>query len=169
MKVTLGDSYSISDITEGDKAAYVEHLQEKQIYDNILAIPYPYTAADADWWLANGNLKRNWAIRRSDGFLIGCVGFQDPEPFGLHRAELGYWLAKPYWSKGIMTDAVKAITEYGFKELGLVRITANVFHFNVGSGKVLVKAGFQLEGVLRNHYVKGGKIFDGILYAKIKE
>lgn len=107
----------------------------------------------------------NWAIRRTDGFLIGGIGYHDFELGKSHRAEIGYWLAKPYWGQGIMTEAVKKVAALAFEELGLVRITANVFHFNMGSAPVLKKAGFQLEGLLRKHYKKDGKVFDGRLYA----
>ena len=174
MKLQINDSHYISDITLADKAAYLEHLKEKQIYDQTLAIPFPYTEADADWWI-NHNIEAtqkqdgrsvNWAIRRIDNdALIGGIGFLGLEIGKDYKSELGYWLAKPYWSKGIMTEAVKKAIGYGFKEFGLTRITANVFHFNVGSARVLEKAGFQCEGNLRSHYKKDGKIIDGKLYA----
>ena len=173
MKLAINDSSFVSDIEPSDKAAYLEHLKEKQIHDQTLNIPYPYTEADADWWIKH-NLdmaKRqagrtaNWALRRSDGFLIGGIGFHDFTLGYSHAAEIGYWLAKPYWGKGIMTEAVKKVTAYGFKEFGLKRITAHIFNFNEGSSKVLQKAGFQREGYLRQHYFKNGKFCDGILYA----
>lgn len=56
MKLKINDSYFISDIALTDKAAYLEHLKEKQIYDQTLAIPHPYTEADADWWV-NHNIE----------------------------------------------------------------------------------------------------------------
>jgi len=174
MKLQINDSYHISDIAPSDKAAYLEHLQEKQIYDQTLAIPFPYTEADADWWI-NHNIEAtanqsgrsvNWAVRRSDNdALIGGIGFLGLTIGEDHKAELGYWLAKPYWKNGIMTAAVKKAVEFGFKEFGLTRITADVFHFNIGSARVLEKAGFQCEGYLRSHHKKDGKIFDGKLYA----
>ena len=68
-----------------------------------------------------------------------------------------------------MTKAVKVACEYGMKELGLIRITANVFDHNNRSARVLEKAGFQCEGLLRKNYEKDGKIFDGKLYSLIKE
>jgi RimJ/RimL family protein N-acetyltransferase len=177
MKLKINESYHISDITLSDKPAYLEHLKEKQIYDQTLAIPYPYTEADADWWI-NHNIEAvkahgrsvNWAIRRSeDDYLIGGIGFVDLKNGKSHSAELGYWLAKPYWDNGIMTGAVKVVSRYGFKELGLTRITASVFHFNLGSARVLEKSGFQCEGYLRSYYKKDGKIFDGKLYAMIRK
>ncbi|MEK6705220.1 MAG: GNAT family N-acetyltransferase [Bdellovibrionota bacterium] len=174
MRLPLQNGITITDIASTDKAAYLEHLSEKQIYDQTLNIPYPYNDTDAEWWVnhvAEETQKQgrsvNWAIRGEDGKLIGGIGFHGIEYGKSHRAEIGYWLAKPYWGRGIMTDAVIEATEFAFRELALVRITANVFHFNLGSACVLRKAGYQLEGYLRQHYKKDGKIFDGILFAKV--
>lgn len=178
MLLKVNDAFHISDIALQDKSAYLEHFKEKQIYDQTLAIPYPYTEADADWWINNsiectkrqGGRSVNWALRRSqDNYLIGGIGFLGFNIGESHRAELGYWLAKPYWNKGIMTAAVKAASNYGFKEFGLIRITANVFSSNLGSARVLEKAGFKCEGTLRSHYKKDGEIRDGKLYALLKQ
>lgn len=175
-KISVNSSIYISDITAADKPAYIEHLQERQIHDQTLNIPFPYTEADADWWInrvAEETQKQgrsvNWAIRNKEGALIGGIGFHDFRLGQSHKAELGYWLAKSYWGQGIMTDAAKKIAEFGLSEFGLSRITANVFDFNLGSTRVLEKAGFQLEGLLRNHYKKNGKIFNGKLYARVRE
>jgi RimJ/RimL family protein N-acetyltransferase len=176
MKLQLNGGFYISDITSNDKPAYLEHLKEKQIYDQTLNIPYPYTEADADGWINRVSEETNkqgrsvnWAIRRKDGYLIGGIGFHGLEIGKSHKAELGYWLAKPYWSQGIMSEAATAVSHFGFNEFGLIRITANVFAFNLGSARVLEKSGFQLEGFLRKQHKKDGKIFDGKLYAKVKE
>ena len=80
-----------------------------------------------------------------------------------------YWLAKPFWGRGIMTEAATKVSAVAFAELGLIRLTAHVFDFNVGSARVLEKSGFQLKGRLRRHYRKDGKTFDGLLYAKLKD
>lgn len=170
MNLRLDSGHLVSDVSPADKAAYLEHLREKEIYDNTCAIPYPYTEADADAWIrcvgeeaARLGRSLNWAIRRPDGHLIGGIGFRDVEG---GQAELGYWLAKPYWGRGIMTEAVAAVADFGFNELGLKRITARVFHFNAASARVLQKAGFRLEERLRDFYRKDGRVFDGLLYAR---
>ena len=176
MNIQINDSFYISDITPSDKAAYLEHLAEKQIYDQTWAIPFPYTEANADWWfnyVAEETTKQGhsiaWAIRRSDGHLVGGIGFSHFELGKSHVAELGYWLAKPYWNQGTMTEAVKKICNFGFNKFHLIRITAHVFSFNTGSSRVLEKVGFQLEGTLRKHYKKDGNLVDGKLYAKLAE
>ena len=154
----LGDHFYISEIVSSDKPAYIELFNVKQIYDMTLAIPFPYTEADAEWWVnhvAELTQKQghsvNWAIRRENGTLIGGIGFHDFELGKSHRAELGYWLAQPYWGHGLMTEAVKAVSDFGFNHFGLSRITAGVFIYNPGSARVLEKSGFQLEGVLRKY------------------
>ncbi|MEB3188564.1 MAG: GNAT family N-acetyltransferase [bacterium] len=176
MNLVLKNAYAISDIQPSDRDAYVKHLQVKQIHDQTLAIPYPYTLADADIWIQRvadetARLGRsvNWAIRHPDGTVVGGIGFNELEPGVSHRAELGYWLAMPYWGQGIMTEAVKAVMAFAFDSFGLVRITAHVFAFNKGSARVLEKAGFQLEGYLRKHYQKNGVLLDGKLYASVTE
>jgi len=111
----------------------------------------------------------NWAIRRPDGFLIGGIGHHDIELGEIHKSEIGYWLAKPYWGRGITTEAVRKVAEHAFHELGLVRLTAHVFDFNLASCRVLEKAGFLLEGRLRLYYKKNGRLGDAFLYAKVAD
>ena len=104
MQLELKQGFSISDIATHDRDAYVEHLLDKQIYDQTLAIPFPYTHEDADNWIARvaADAARlgesvNWAIREPGGELVGGIGFFDAEPGKSHRAEVGYWLARPHW------------------------------------------------------------------------
>lgn len=156
--------------------SFVHYLQDKQIYDQTLNIPYPYTTDDAQWWLKHVEEETskqgqsvNWAIRSADNNLIGGIGFQGLRLEVPHQPKLGYWLARPYWRQGIMTKAVNAVSSFAFKEFKIVRITAHVFYSNDGSSRVLEKSGFHLEGILRKYYLKDGKIFDGKLYTKIIE
>ncbi|MGD0676684.1 MAG: GNAT family protein [Polyangiaceae bacterium] len=174
MKLELDGGYSVSDLLPSDRAALLAHLQEREIYEHTLNMPYPYRESDADRWFAQvaNEVKThgrsvNWAIRAPDGFYIGGIGMHGLAAAHSHRAELGYWLAKPYWGRGLGTAAVRRVTDFAFDDFGLVRITATVFHFNARSARVLEKAGFALEGRLRNHYKKDGRVFDGLLYARV--
>ncbi|KAJ1701258.1 hypothetical protein LUZ63_001037 [Rhynchospora breviuscula] len=83
-------------------------------------------------------------------------------------AELGYMLASQYWGRGIMTEAVKLVlgTIFGDME-GLERLEANVLVQNVGSQKVLEKAGFTKEGILKKYLILKGKISDIVMYSFI--
>ena len=168
--IRLNEHITLSEITPKDIDSFVEFLNEKEIYINTLTIPFPYTKENSEWFVSLKNKKEhgriiNWAIRNKEEKLIGDVGFDN----GIdgHKAEIGYWLAKPYWKKGIMSEAVKKICEIGFNEFGLSRITANVFEQNIGSARVVEKCGFTLEtACLKNYYKKDGKLFNGKLYAK---
>src|SRR5262252_9551839 len=116
MKISVNERVYLSEFQPSDQAACVAHLQEKEIYDRTLRIPYPYTEADFQEWLGvvEKTTKQqgravHWAIRKVDGLLIGGCGLDGIEAGQSHRAELGYWLAKPYWGRGIMTDVVRRI------------------------------------------------------------
>ena len=100
-----------------------------------------------------------------EGKVIGGIGLDNIEG---HEAEIGYWLGQQYSGKGIMTSAVKLVTEYGFSRLGLSRIYAYVFTFNKASARVLEKAGYKYEGKLRKNVLKEGRLIDNLLFAKVK-
>jgi [ribosomal protein S5]-alanine N-acetyltransferase len=105
----------------------------------------------------------HFAIRDVDDKLIGGCGLH-----GLvkgERAEVGYWLAKPYWGRGIMTAVVGRLCRHAFDELALGKITAHVFVHNPASARVLEKCGFQQEGYLRQHFRKDGRRIDARLFA----
>lgn len=164
---------TLSRIVQGDKPALVRCLNEKGIYDNTLLIPYPYTEKDAEWWLNHimhfervNDKRKVWAIRNQQEELIGAIGLQFKYGLHSHKDEFGYWLAKPYWGRGIMTEVVQLFTELCFTQLRLIRLEATVFAFNRPSARVLEKAGYEREGLLRKYHLKDGKFLDGLLYAK---
>ncbi len=170
---TISDTILLSQYVPADKAALLEHFREKEIYDWTFRIPFPYGEKDADDFLSLVEKQTreigqpvNWAVREKDGRLIGGVGFIDAGADESTESELGYWLAKPYWGRGIMTLVVKKVCEIGFAELSLDRITATVFDGNGRSVRVLEKAGFTLEKTLRDHYKKDGRTLDGKRYAR---
>jgi ribosomal-protein-alanine N-acetyltransferase len=111
----------------------------------------------------------HFAIRNDQEFLMGGCGFDNLQIGKSHRAEIGYWLAKPYWGRGIMTAVVRRACEFAFAEFGLVKIEAHVFAENLASAKVLEKCGFVQEGYLRKHFLKEGKYLDVRLFALVKE
>jgi RimJ/RimL family protein N-acetyltransferase len=85
-----------------------------------------------------------------------------------HTATLGYWLGQDFWGRGIMTEAVAALTDFCFDNFLLRRISAEVFANNPASARVLEKAGFVFEGRLKNHVIKDGDLLDSLLYAKTR-
>ena len=176
MKISVSDRIHLSELQPSDQAACLEHMKAKEIYDLTLRLPYPYTEADFQAWLRiveeatrQQGQPVHWAIRNEANDLIGGCGFSDLQVGKSHRAEIGYWLAKPYWGQGIMTAVVRRACEFAFAEFGLVKIVAHVFADNAASVKVLQKCGFRQEGYLRNHCFKDGQYLDALLFALVKE
>ncbi len=176
MKIEVNSQIHLSEIRPSDKRPLVEHLNERDIYDRTLRVPYPYTEQSADKWLSivAQNTEREgrpiqWGIRDTDERLIGGCGLDGLRIGKSHRAEIGYWLARPYWGQGIMTAVVRNACEYAFAEFGLVKIVAHAFDFNVASARVLEKSGFELEGHLKKHFKKDGRYIDAKLYGLLNE
>lgn len=149
-------------------------LSNKKIQDNLRdGLPYPYTEQDgADYISAMLSADENetfaFAITVDDK-AVGSIGVFRQANIHRQTAELGYYLAEEYWGKGIMTEAVKQICEYVFGKSDIIRIYAEPFAYNAPSCRVLEKAGFQCEGILRKNAVKNGKIVDMKMYSLIKE
>ena len=172
-QLPVNDRIHLSPVQVGDKAALVRWLNEREIYDRTLLIPYPYTEADADAFLNRLHETRfdaehavQFGIRQANGELIGGCGFAAIVPG--HRAELGYWLARPFWGQGIMTEVTRTLCDWAVAEWHLVRITAHVVPENEASARVLEKCGFRCEGLLRKHHRKEGRFLDTRLFALVK-
>ncbi|MDE6005703.1 MAG: GNAT family N-acetyltransferase [Oscillospiraceae bacterium] len=148
-------------------------LSNKKIQDNLRdGLPYPYTEQNATEYIqamlsADENKIFAFAIT-IDNKVIGSISIFRQENIHRRTGELGYYIAENYWGKGIMTEAVKQICEYVFNNTDIIRIYAEPFAYNSASCRVLEKAGFQLEGILKNNAVKNGKIIDMKLYALTK-
>lgn len=175
MNILVNDQVHLSEFRSSDKNALVEFLNDRDIYERTLRIPFPYTDADADTWLGlvvkitkEHGRPVHWAIRGVKECLIGGCGFDGVQLAKPHRGELGYWLARPYWGRGIMTAVVRRICQMAFEEFGLEKITAHVFPHNPASARVLEKCGFEQEGFLRRHFLKDGQFIDARLFALLK-
>jgi len=171
--IAVSEHLCVTELRRQGKPALVECLNDKDIYANTLRIPHPYASDDAETFLriaAEAAEKHghpvHFAIRDGAGSLIGGCGFDALLPG--HKAELGYWLAKPFWGRGLMTQTVRAVCDFARSEWKLVRITARVFDFNTASARVLEKCGFELEGLLRKHHRKDGRFLNSKLYALVE-
>lgn len=98
------------------------------------------------------------------GELIGNAGLRRPAAWS-HDAEIGYELSPDHWGRGYATEAVGAMLRFGFQELRLHRIAAWTVADNVASARVLEKAGFTLEGRLRDRESFKGRFWDVLVYA----
>jgi RimJ/RimL family protein N-acetyltransferase len=191
LRIPLAHGRFLSSFREGDEPALIRHLASKDVYQTTLNIPYPYTEADAYFWIrkrkdaaVQQGFESTFAIREIGGALIGAVGADEIDgamlrvnknasnvrspTFRSHRAEIGYWLAPQFWGEGIMTNAVAAFVKYAFEQFELSRLTAHVFSGNIASARVLEKNGFTLEGTLRQHFLKDGQLLDARVYGLLR-
>ncbi len=147
-------------------------LNNKKIQDNLRdGLPFPYQIADAEEFICT-TLLTNKDMSKAiivDGKLAGSIGVFRQENNHVRTAELGYFVAEPFWGKGVGTAAIQQIVSHVFDSTDIVRIFAEPFSDNLASCRVLEKAGFQLEGTLRKNALKNGQIKDMQMYAKINE
>lgn len=145
-------------------------LSNRNIRDNLRdGLPCPYTVKDGEDFInamlaADPNDTFSFAIE-VNSVCVGSIGAFRGQNIHSRTAELGYYLAEPYWGKGIMTEAVKAICARVFEISDILRIYAEPFSRNLASCRVLEKAGFSLEGTMRANAVKNGITEDMKLYA----
>ncbi len=153
-----------------DTSSLARYADNRKIWQNLRdGFPHPYTAGDAERFIKhviNSNPKTVFAIA-SENEAIGSIGFVIGADVHRFTAEMGYWLAEPFWCKGIMTQAVKYMCEWAFHEFSLHRIYATPFATNTASARVLEKAGFEKEGVIRSGAFKDGKVVDMFMYSLI--
>lgn len=148
-------------------------INNKNVLDNLRdGIPYPYAEQDGKDFItamlsADKNSTFAFAIE-IEGKVVGSIAVFRQNNIHFRTAELGYYLAEEYWGKGIMTEAVKQVCKYVFDNSDIIRIYAEPFAHNIGSCRVLEKAGFQFEGLLRANAVKNGAIIDMKMYALIQ-
>ena len=133
-------------------------------------LPYPYTEADADWWLgmvaANEGKEGVWRAIVVDGLIVGSISVERLASVQRNAGSIGYMVLTPFWSQGIGTEAVRQICGIAFQELALERIIGEVFPENLASARVLEKNGFRLEETKVGAVVKGGKAMDVRVYVK---
>lgn len=154
-----------------DAANVTRYANNEKIARNLRDVfPHPYTLADAQSFvnscMEGDETKQICRTIAVNGCAAGSIALLRGSDIYRRSAELGYWLAEDYWGKGIMTRAVRQICREGFAQWpDVVRIYAEPFAYNAGSRRVLEKAGFSLEGVLRRSVFKGGEVGDSCIYA----
>lgn len=148
-------------------------LNNPKIHQNLRdGLPLPYTPSDAAAFIrtcqtAPPNRQYVWAIQEA-GRAIGSIGLYRLDNIHIRSAELGYYLAEAFWGRGFTTQAVEELMHFAFSETDLIRVFAEPFSSNSASCRVLEKAGFQKEGILRSHAIKEGRVLDMALYAYLR-
>jgi ribosomal-protein-alanine N-acetyltransferase len=153
-----------------DVGALVKHANNVNIARQLRdRFPHPYTAADARRFLEAIVAVRPVTTFAIDveGEAVGGIGFSSGTDIERFSAEIGYWLAEPFWGRGITTEALRIVSEYAFETCNVLRLFALPFADNARSMRVLEKAGYTREAVLRSSSVKAGVPRDQALYALI--
>jgi [ribosomal protein S5]-alanine N-acetyltransferase len=156
--------------TPGDIESLTRYADSRSVWVNLRdAFPHPYTAKDA-----RGFIRRAMAMRPEtvfaievDGAAVGGIGYIPQSDVNRVSAEVGYWLGEPYRGRGITTEALIAVTAHAIAAHHLTRLFALPFAHNTASCRVLEKAGYTIEGVLRRAAIKEGVVLDQVQYAFI--
>lgn len=156
-----------------DAGDLAKAINNKAVLNNLRdGLPYPYTEKDAKEFIeamlaADPKDTFAFAITLEDK-VIGSIGVFRQGNIHNRTGELGYYVAEEHWGKGYCTSAVKQICDYIFANTNILRIFAEPFSYNIGSRRVLEKAGFTYEGTLRSNAVKNGVVLDMTMYALVR-
>ena len=156
-------SFKLRAWARSDVPALGRHLNNKKLWNNCRdALPYPYTEKDAEKvinFIEGQSEQNNYSIEINHE-AAGNISFFRGTDVERYNAELGYWLAKPYWNLRIMTEAVIQAEKDYLYHSDTVRIHANVYENNPAPMKVLEKVGFKKCGILRKACSKNGQFID---------
>ncbi|MBI5527989.1 MAG: GNAT family N-acetyltransferase [Deltaproteobacteria bacterium] len=154
-----------------DVDALVRNANDPEVARGLTdRFPVPYTEADAREWISaceNRSPGQEFLAVEVQGEAAGGVGFGIIDEVHPRTAMIGYWLGRRYWNRGIMTEAVTLATAHAFENRGVIRMEAGVYPWNKASTRVLEKAGYQFETILRARLFKAGQPYDEHFYAKI--
>jgi RimJ/RimL family protein N-acetyltransferase len=157
---------------ERDAESLATHANNRKVWLNLRdAFPHPYTLDDARAFIRAAlacTPPTHFAIA-VDGKAVGGIGFRLHEDVERVSAEIGYWLGEPFWGRGITTEALIEVTAHALRTHGLTRVFAVPYAWNPASCRVLEKAGYIREGVMRRSAIKDGRVIDQILYARVAD
>jgi len=122
-------------------------VNDRRIAENTLRIPHPYGLADAQSFITAANASDGeivFLIATRGGDVIGGCGIAR---FGEELPEIGYWLGVPFWGQGYATEAVRAVIDHAFGDLGYDALAEGASVSNPASSQVLEKCGVQWKGV----------------------
>jgi len=157
-----------------DATAVQKLANDPKVSATTASLPYPYPESLAYEWISKqiGYFNEGSAVQfaimiKNSGQLIGCISlgiFKSHE-----KAELGYWLGSNFWNQGYCSEAAMAVIRYGFEVLKVNKITSRHITSNPASGKVMIKAGLKLEGLLKKEFKKADQFYDLAVYGLLRE
>lgn len=168
------DRLILREIEMDDTEAVFRHLSNGEVtkYMDIEPLAAPEEAEEIirfcqDLFERGAGIR--WGIElKEETRLVGTCGFNTWIKTGARRAEIGYDLSRDYWGRGIMNEALRAVIDYGFKQMNFNRLEALVDVANGRSMRVLRRLGFQREGVLREYMYYKGKFWDEVCFSLLQ-
>lgn len=165
--------YKLRGFRVGDAASIAKCANNHKIAQNLRDVfPYPYTKEDGEAYVRMcmaEDKSRAWTMAVDiDGRAVGSIGAVLQSDVSCKTAELGFWLGEDYWNQGIMTSAAVSFSRLIFETYDIERIYCIVFEQNQASQRMLEKAGFSCEGILRNAVYKNGRIQNAMMYAVLR-
>jgi RimJ/RimL family protein N-acetyltransferase len=155
--------WELSDLT-----SLVKYANNPKIAGNMTdAFPSPYTEESGRAFISMAQKGGSTCLMaiEVEGEAVGGIGIHLQSDIMRKNAELGYWLAEPFWGKGITSQAVQKMVEYAFITFDINRIYARPFGTNKASQRVLEKSGFKLEARIEKNIFKKGEYLDELIYA----
>ncbi|HEY0477251.1 MAG TPA: GNAT family protein [Kofleriaceae bacterium] len=165
----------LRELRPGDAGAVAAGAGDRRVAAFLIQVPSPYPIALArrwvahriDWWEQGRGVTFAVTLSGAEDMLLGTISLR--RYIRDRRAELGYWLAQPAWGHGFATEAAHAVVDFGFRDLGLARVYAQVLADNRASLRVLDKLGMVNEGIKRQHIQKGRRLHDVVLYGLLRD
>ena len=168
-----GEFFRLRELVVGDAASLQRYADDKAVWLNLFeGFPSPYTLADATAWCEGSSrspaLGLVWGIEL-EGNVIGCISVRQDKGWLRCSAEVGYWIGRPFWQRGITSAALKIVCGWAWESLPeLTRIYAPIFARNAGSQAVAKSCGFEQEGVFKQSAIKAGKVIDRTQWALLR-
>ncbi len=165
-------TYELRPWMDGDAPSLARHANSRAVWDYVRDhFPHPYTEEDARAFIAKAQADdpTRWDLAIvMDGQAVGGVGVEQGSDVERTSAEIGYWIGERYRNRGIVSDAVRRVSEYIFEATDITHLYASVFGFNVPSLRVLEKAGFSPVGIRHHAAMKNGRFTDLHFYELLK-
>lgn len=170
-----GERIILRQIEKTDAQPIYENAKDWKVSRYLSNVPHPFRLRNARDFIKKAKV---WAEKKTGyhlgielkqtGQIIGIIGIFEIDQKH-KRAVIGYWLGRKHWGKGLATEALRLMLNFGFKKLELLRIYGHVMKPNSRSSMLLKRANFRLEGKMRKHFIKKGKRMDALVFGLLKE
>lgn len=177
LPVLTGTRCRLRDLQPADAPSLQHHADDEGVWRNLFeGFPRPYTLDDAQAWCGGGSrapaMGRVWGIEAPGDAgpeVVGCIGLRPDSGWLRCNAEVGYWIGRTFWRRGICGEALGLVRDWAWANLPeLTRLYAPIYAWNEGSQAVAHHAGFQLEARMPQSAIKAGQVIDRVVYAQYR-